>query len=217
MKGVKYLGASRIDNIIKALTIFLLISLGIFGYLIYTAYFNPSNTEADLDQSNSGTFKVEGYTLEEMADSVVAYYITEDMTTYEKYLTLHDYIIDTSYYDWEGLSSDNPDIHDGRLVLAYGKGVCDGYAYAYQALCESANLYCDIVTGWTAGADAGHAWNIVQIGENYYHVDVTWDDPTTPDNTPMKTYDYFLVSDDTLRSQGRSFDTNKCKEDYVLA
>lgn len=42
-------------------------------------------------------------------------------------------------------------------------------------------------------------WNMVRIGSLWYHVDVTWDDPVS-NSGPMLRYDYFLVSDSTIRA-----------------
>lgn len=41
-----------------------------------------------------------------------------------------------------------------------------------------------------------HAWNIVNIGEKPYHLDVTWD-ISFPESTRI-TYDYFNLTDDLM-------------------
>lgn len=52
--------------------------------------------------------------------------------------------------------------------------VCEGYSKAFKQLCDSTyfsnDVYCFLVTGDTGGP---HMWNIVQIGDKFYHVDVT--------------------------------------------
>ena len=46
-----------------------------------------------------------------------------------------------------------------------------GMALAYKALCNKLNIQCDVVDGLLNSAD--HWWNIVKIGDDYYHVDVS--------------------------------------------
>ncbi len=52
--------------------------------------------------------------------------------------------------------------------------VCEGYSKAFKYLCDlttfDKEIYCYLVDGDMGG---DHMWNIVQIGEEYYHVDVT--------------------------------------------
>ena len=43
----------------------------------------------------------------------------------------------------------------------------------------------------------GHAWNLVQLDGQWYHLDVTWNDPL-PDRGNEVRYGYFLVSDTHL-------------------
>lgn len=55
------------------------------------------------------------------------------------------------------------------------KVVCEGYSKAFKYLCDltdfSEDIYCYTVTGTMDGGD--HMWNIVEIGDKTYHVDVT--------------------------------------------
>ena len=49
-----------------------------------------------------------------------------------------------------------------------------------------------------------HCWNYVNIGESWYHVDVTWDDPIyagkNPDEDPIS-HDFFLLSDSAIQAK----------------
>ena len=53
--------------------------------------------------------------------------------------------------------------------------VCDGYARAFKLLCDELGYPCLCVAGTANGIS--HAWNIVQVGGQWYAVDVTYDDP----------------------------------------
>ena len=46
-----------------------------------------------------------------------------------------------------------------------------GYAMAYKALCDRLGLDCRVVIGRLDGSD--HAWNIVGLDGDYYHIDVS--------------------------------------------
>ena len=46
-----------------------------------------------------------------------------------------------------------------------------GLALAYKALCNQLGLQCEVVTGLKESAD--HNWNIIKLGDDYYHVDVS--------------------------------------------
>ncbi len=54
--------------------------------------------------------------------------------------------------------------------------VCEGYAEAFQAIMDSLNIPCYIVTGYVNGP---HAWNAVQYENKWYYVDATWGDQVT--------------------------------------
>lgn len=65
--------------------------------------------------------------------------------------------------------------------------VCEGYAKSFQLLCHRIGVPCVTVSG------SGHMWNAVQVGGEWYYVDVTWNDPSGV-NYAYSTRDYFLIS-----------------------
>ena len=110
------------------------------------------------------------------------------MSDYEIAKALHDYVVLNTAY---GFPSDVPRptaVYSGYFSLLWGCGVCTDYAMAYQLLMDMAGIPCGMVT------NASHAWNIVQLDGEWYHVDTTWDDPT-PNREGYVRYDYFLKSD----------------------
>lgn len=61
--------------------------------------------------------------------------------------------------------------------------VCEGYARAFKVLCDKLSIPCMLATGNAKNdqSDQGeaHMWNEVQMDDNnWYAVDVTWNDPT---------------------------------------
>lgn len=64
----------------------------------------------------------------------------------------------------------------GESSTAYGALVgntanSEGFAMAYKALCDALGVDCRVVSGRLDKAQ--HAWNIVSLNGNYYHVDVS--------------------------------------------
>ena len=126
----------------------------------------------------------------EKIDDIIAKNITPEMTELEKALNLHDYLVLNTSYD---LNQSVPDLYDGYTaydILMCGNGVCEGYAQAYNMLLEKAGISSIMVTS----DSMNHAWNLVNIDGEWYHVDVTWDDPT-PDAKGRVGHGYFLLSD----------------------
>ena len=41
---------------------------------------------------------------------------------------------------------------------------------------------------------SGHSWNLIRVGKNSAHIDVTWDMCLTLENWPIR-YDYFFLPD----------------------
>ena len=127
------------------------------------------------------------------ADSAIASCVTDGMSDYEIAKALHDYLALNCEYDKRYYSGGMPRIsYTAYGALVNRTSVCAGYALAYQHLMEDAGIPCEYVTGMTTSGS--HAWNIIQIDGEWYHVDVTWDDPI-PNREGYVRYDYFLKSD----------------------
>lgn len=103
-------------------------------------------------------------------------------TDYEKALFLHDYIYKHCKYDFAAvidiITHNKTHFHSERVhyppaCLLDGNAVCSGMAMAYSLLLNTAGVECKYVFGLAKGF--GHAWNIVKINGQWYHVDVTWD------------------------------------------
>jgi hypothetical protein len=71
-------------------------------------------------------------------------------------------------------------------ALVNGCAICQGYASAYQLLCEVADLSCGMVEGQADGV--GHMWNLVTLNDETYYVDVTWADGYRITEPDFETY-----------------------------
>jgi len=82
-------------------------------------------------------------------------------------------------------------------ALVEGTVVCEGYSRAMQLLSSYANLQCMLLTGQSNGVN--HMWNLIKIGGNWYHLDITWND-----NNPA-IYNYFNVTDEVIKQSRTIF------------
>lgn len=130
--------------------------------------------------------------LEEAADSCISQ-ISPQASEYEKIRFVYEYLINTTDYD-----STSPNSQNIQSALIGHNSVCAGYAKAFQYILHRMGMFCTYITGKTNdGGD--HGWNLVRIGDQYYHVDVTWGDPVftnadAPDNSLLN-YNYLCCTD----------------------
>lgn len=119
--------------------------------------------------------------------------ITDDMEDYEKALIVHDWLAVYCEYDYERyLTNSIPNVsHTAYGALVEKLAVCDGYSKAFQYIMQNKlGIPCYL----TSSSTINHAWNIILIDGQYYHIDVTWDDPVR-DQIGRVGHDNFLRSD----------------------
>ncbi len=107
---------------------------------------------------------------------------------FEKALFIHDYLCQNFDYD---LSLENDNLYD---FLNYKKGTCQGYTLAYIALLRE----CGINSCFVASDTISHMWTLANIDGEWYHIDVTWDDPISA----KPQYRHFLCSDRDAEEKG---------------
>ncbi len=127
---------------------------------------------------------------------------------YEKVKGVYEYLITHTKY--------RSRITDQSLysVLTKGKGVCAGYAKAFQYLMEQLGIESILVQGDLRQSESpsgilslftpfiseelnGHAWNLVRLGDRWYHVDVTSGEALTPTNRDIS-YSYLCLTSEQI-------------------
>ena len=142
-----------------------------------------------------------------VVDAAIASCVTDGMSDYEIAKALHDYLALNNEYDMRYYSGGMPRIsYTAYGALVNRTSVCAGYALAYERLMDQVGIPCEYVTGMTTRGS--HAWNIIQIDGEWYHVDVTWDDPT-PNREGYVRYDYFLKSDSAISRDHVSWEASR--------
>lgn len=122
---------------------------------------------------------------------------------YEKELILHDAIAENITYAYiEGTNTPETErwAHTVESVFSpeRGSAVCEGYAKAFQVLLNAAGIDCVYVVGKASGS--GHAWNQVCIENQWYNVDLTWNDTGNKGS-----HKYFNVKDSTFLLNHKAF------------
>ena len=119
---------------------------------------------------------------------------------YNKILEVHNALGNTLEYD-STLKKDN--IHNIYGALVNKEVVCEGYAKAFKYLLNALDVECILVCGNaknSSGHTESHMWNYVKLNNNWYGVDVTWDDPIIigGSNKNNVRHDYFLRGNRTF-------------------
>ena len=131
--------------------------------------------------------------IEQVKDEIILR--TNGKSEYEKMKIVHDYLVDNVEYDTTILQDNIYNIY-GTLVTK--KCVCEGYAKTYQYLMNELGIDNVIVIGTGTNSNnetENHAWNYVKLENNWYAIDVTWDDPIIIGGGTLSKkskYQYFL-------------------------
>lgn len=114
---------------------------------------------------------------------------------FEKERIIHDYVTEKCKYI-EKTGGTYSSLY-GCLVM--GESSCEGYAKTMKYLLDECGIENYLATGTTQdenGETQGHAWNIVKIEGEYYHLDATWNDPE--DDSAPNRYAYFNITDEDI-------------------
>ncbi len=115
------------------------------------------------------------------------------MSEYNRELYIHDAVVEACVY-----AEDVTNISDDYLAFTtYGAlvnsdVVCEGYSRTFQMLLSAVGIESYCVLG--VGSFDLHMWNCVNIDDNWYYVDTTWDE----DDDMGICYDYFNLTTQQL-------------------
>lgn len=173
-------------------------------------YFQPGYVMTPSEQ------RVKNNTIDTICNEILSA-LPENSTQFETELFIHDYIINHCTYDFEVKETSSTVFS----CLADGLSACEGYSKATKLLCEKAGLECYTVSGDAVNFDGkteGHMWNIIKIDGEYYHLDVTWDDPITQNEGQTLSHVYMNLSEDEISADHfgfvHFFDCNSTKANY---
>lgn len=111
--------------------------------------------------------------------------IEPSMKDLDKIIYLHDAIDELVSYKFVAYQS-----YGAGGILGDKVGVCAGYTKAYNLLLEDQGIKANYIMGLTLD----HGWTSVCLDGNWYHIDATWDDTTSP--VSGQYYHNFLLRND---------------------
>jgi len=122
--------------------------------------------------------------------AVVSECAPSGLSDYEKALNLYNWLCVNATYDYTYTW------YSAEGVLLHGTGVCDSFASAYILLLEEAGVSCRKVVGSSLEGES-HAWVLVKLGGEWYHMDPTWDESSSHRfyfglNTALITRDHII-------------------------
>jgi hypothetical protein len=105
--------------------------------------------------------------------------LTEPLKTeHEKFRAIFRWITENIEYNKNAST-----LKDGDKIVRKNKAVCQGFSNLLKEMCNSVNIECDTITGYTKTETrdinkklkkTDHAWNAVKLYGRWYLVDVTW-------------------------------------------
>lgn len=127
--------------------------------------------------------------IEDYINNIIKKIIRPYDNTENQIKAIHDYIINNSKYDSDrsdhNIIKYKSDIAYGPLLEGYG--ICGGYTDAMELFLERLNIKSYKISS------EDHVWNAVNINNNWHHLDLTWDDPITTNNTDILEHNFFLI------------------------
>jgi uncharacterized protein YkwD len=122
----------------------------------------------------------------EYVRQAAAYIVKNAKDPFDKIKKAHDLVALTIRYDAASFLANRHVPQDYASVVKSRLAVCEGYSNLFKRLCDEMDVECDVVHGYARGvgsspfvdedpSDSNHAWNAVNIEDEWYLVDCTWD------------------------------------------
>lgn len=123
----------------------------------------------------------------------------DNLTDYEKIKKFHDYIINNTKYD-ETIKEDNLEEIETNAGKATGllfekKAICSGYS---DTMAIFLNHY--KINNYKINSK-DHIWNLINIENEWTHIDATWDDPITTNGKDIIIDDFFMINTEEIQKK----------------
>ncbi len=172
-------------------------------------YVNPKNFESTARYSDNILISIRPYYLfdvdkipaeierfDKNASSALSG-VDESWSDFHKCRYLHDKLAVSCEYDLDE-NNESLNVYTSYGALVDNVAVCEGYTLAYNYLLSKVG----IDSQYIQSLKAKHSWALVKLDGQYYHTDVTLDDPSY-DNLGKVNHTFFLMSDALLRKNDK--------------
>ncbi len=147
-----------------------------------TSNSKTSNIDFDINYIITSSKRIEA---DKKIKSILSEIISPYMNDHEKVKAVHDYIVLNGKYD------STMQYYSDYDLLTQGTSVCNGYALLTYNMLNELNIPVRLISGTAKGEL--HIWNMVKLGDYWFHLDTTWDDPVPDMN--MVSYSYYMLTD----------------------
>ena len=127
--------------------------------------------------------------------------VSKNATEFDKVKAVHDYIVLNSSYSKNTINSQ----YSAYTLLTEKKGVCQAYALLMVKMLQELKFDVKYVKGYSN--NELHAWALVKVDGEWYHIDPTWNDPIGSKSDEVW-YKFFMLTD-KLISNTHSWETSE--------
>lgn len=186
-------------------------------YTIKSVFGKDIQIKLKYSSDDKNTIKEQINTLNSKIDSILSNLTAT--TDIDKEIQIHDKLCElVEYYSYTDINSIPLDRHSIYGVLVKNSAVCDGISKAMQILLDKVGIENILVVG---KVDELHAWNLVKIDDEWYHLDAT-SNKSLKDNGRYIIHSYFNVTTDdilkthTIQDQELLPQANSTKYNYYI-
>ena len=180
---------TNINNFVHPFNTYESLRITINGLGRVTVVSNPLYTDEQIEEINL------------WVDNVLEDKVNDNMSLRRQLLTIHDHIIRSTTYDnlradaitrGEKILGNHSHIAYG--IVSEGRAVCGGYTDLMAIFLERFGI-----NNFKISSE-DHIWNYVEYNGEWFHLDLTWNDPQAEDGRQILLHDFFLITTEDLEA-----------------
>ena len=146
------------------------------GVSVHEIYDDTKVIEAYKNGTTEGLNDEEKFLVDTL-NEVIPEITTEDMTPFEKEKAAYEWVFRLTHLSGDSLNPMNGGNSNTNDYTPYGvikghEAICVGNATTFKLMMDAMDIPCMIIHSTESGE---HAWDVVQLDDEWYHVDITFD------------------------------------------